>query len=308
MHGIVSKSTGKEYDVIADNGTKYRCSIRGKIRLEGRSTTNPVAAGDKVTIEMENEYEAIITGILPRKNYIIRKSVNLSKEAQVIAANLDQAFLFVTVLRPQTTCGFIDRFLVTADAYDIPVKLIFSKSDQYNSEELNSLAEMQLIYDSIGYQTERLSLEDEVLLNLVSDMLKGKTTLISGHSATGKTSFINAVVPGLHLRVGDISEASGKGQHTTTFAEMFPLADGGFILDTPGIKGFGLVDIPKDELHHHFPEFFKLLSDCKFHNCLHLKEPSCAVRNAIECGEIPLSRYESYLSMYHDQEDDSVYR
>ena len=308
MQGTVSKSTGKVYDVIADDGISYRCSIRGKIRLEGRSTTNPVAAGDRVTIEIENESDAIITAILPRKNYIIRKSVNLSKEAQVIAANLDQAFLFVTVLRPQTTCGFIDRFLVTADAYDIPVKLIFSKADQYNSEELNSLAEMQLIYESIGYQTERLSLEDEVLLNHLRDMLKDKTTLISGHSATGKTSFINAVVPGLDLRVGDISEASGKGQHTTTFAEMFPLADGGFILDTPGIKGFGLVDIPKDELHHHFPEFFKLLSACKYHNCLHIKEPSCAVRNAIDSGEIPLSRYESYLSMYHDQEDESVYR
>jgi len=308
IHGIVSKSTGKEYDVIADNGTKYRCSIRGKIRLEGRSTTNPVAAGDKVSIEIENEFEAIITGILPRRNYIIRKSVNLSKEAQVIAANLDQAFLFVTLFRPQTTFGFMDRFLVTADAYDIPVRLIFSKADQYSSDEISWISKVQMQYESIGYLTERLALNDHESLSRLRELLSGKTTLISGHSATGKTSFINAVIPDLNLRVGDISEASGKGQHTTTFAEMFPLSFGGFILDTPGIKGFGLVDIPKDELHHHFPEFFNLLSRCKYHNCLHIKEPSCAVRSALESGEIPLSRYESYLSMYHDQEDDSVYR
>lgn len=308
MLGTVSKSTGKEYDVIADDGLKYRCSIRGKIRLEGRSTTNPVAAGDRVVVEVEKDLEAIITSILPRKNYIIRKSVNLSKEAQVIAANLDQAFLFVTLFRPQTTFGFIDRFLVTADAYDIPVTVVFSKIDQYNSSELEVVSEVQSKYDSIGYPSERLSLNDMTSVKRLSALLNSKTSLISGHSATGKTSFINAIIPDLDLRVGDISEASGKGQHTTTFAEMFALPHGGFILDTPGIKGFGLVDIPKDELHHHFQEFFKLLSACKYHNCLHIKEPSCAVRNAIEDGRIPLSRYESYLSMYHDEEDSSVYR
>ncbi|MFM7104014.1 MAG: ribosome small subunit-dependent GTPase A, partial [Flavobacteriales bacterium] len=253
MLGTVSKSTGKEYDVIADDGLKYRCSIRGKIRLEGRSTTNPVAAGDRVVVEVEKDLEAIITSILPRKNYIIRKSVNLSKEAQVIAANLDQAFLFVTLFRPQTTFGFIDRFLVTADAYDIPVTVVFSKIDQYNSSELEVVSEVQSKYDSIGYPSESLSLNDMTSVNRLSALLDCKTSLISGHSATGKTSFINALIPDLDLRVGDISEASGKGQHSTTFAEMFALPNSGFILDTPGIKGFGLVDIPKDELHHHFP-------------------------------------------------------
>lgn len=308
MHGIVSKSTGKEYDVIAENGITYRCSIRGKIRLEGRSTTNPVAAGDNVLLEIENELEAIITSILPRRNYIIRKSVNLSKEAQVIAANLDQALLFVTLCRPQTTFGFIDRFLVTADAYDIPVKLIFSKADHYNNDERSLLSEVQSKYHSIGYYSHVLSLTDAMSVQRVAALLENRTTLISGHSATGKSSFINAVIPDLNLRVGDLSEASGKGQHTTTFAEMFVLPFGGYIMDTPGIKGFGLVDLPKDELHHHFPEFFSRLPDCKFHNCLHIREPLCAVRRSIEKGEIPLSRYESYLSMYHDQEDDSVYR
>lgn len=308
MQGTVTKSTGRDYDVIAENGLKYRCSIRGKIRLEGRSTTNPVAAGDKVLIEVERDLEAMITAILPRKNYIIRKSVNLSKEAQVIASNLDQVFLFVTLFRPQVTFGFIDRFLVTADAYDIPVNIIFSKADQYNSREMAMVSEVRLKYDSVGYVSDTLSLTDLASVNRLQSKLTGKTSLISGHSATGKTSFINAVIPELDLRVGELSEASGKGQHTTTFAEMFALPGGGFILDTPGIKGFGLVDIPKDELHHHFPEFFKLLSDCKYHNCLHIKEPSCAVRNALDKGRIPMSRYESYLSMYHDEEDKSVYR
>jgi ribosome biogenesis GTPase len=308
MQGTVSKSTGRDYDVIAENGLKYRCSIRGKIRLEGRSTTNPVAAGDEVLIEIEKDLEATITAILPRKNCIIRKSVNLSKETQVIAANLDQAFLFVTLFRPQTTFGFIDRFLVTADAYDIPVYLVFSKSDQYNHRELSLVNEVQSKYESIGYSSEILSLVDVNSVNRLRDKLVSKTSLISGHSATGKSSFINAVIPDLDLRVGDISESSGKGQHTTTFAEMFELPEGGFIMDTPGIKGFGLVDIPKVELHHHFPEFFKLLSDCKYHNCLHVKEPSCAVRKALENGLIPLSRYESYLSMYNDEDDHSVYR
>ncbi len=306
--GLVLKSTGKWYDVLLENGTKLICQVRGKIRMEGRSTTNPVAAGDNVDVELENEQEGNIIRIHPRKNYIIRKSVNLSKEAQIIASNLDQAILVITITRPQTTPGFIDRFLVTADAYDIPVVLAFHKMDQYDEHERHEVNALIANYEKIGYSCLRTSLVDGTGIKELESILENKTSLISGHSATGKSSIINHMIPGIDLKTGEVSEASNKGQHTTTFAEMHPLPNGGYIVDTPGIKGFGLVDIPKDELHHHFIEFFALLPECKYHNCIHLNEPGCAVRKALDAGELVASRYNSYVSMYHDEEERSVYR
>ncbi|MBL0314934.1 MAG: ribosome small subunit-dependent GTPase A [Flavobacteriales bacterium] len=306
--GLVLKSTGKWYDVLLENGTKLICQVRGKIRMEGRSTTNPVAAGDIVDVELENEQEGNIIRIHPRKNYIIRKSVNLSKEAQIIASNLDQAILVITITRPQTTPGFIDRFLVTADAYDIPVVLAFHKMDQYDEHERHEVNALIANYEKIGYSCLRTSLVDGTGIKELESILENKTSLISGHSATGKSSIINHMIPGIDLKTGEVSEASNKGQHTTTFAEMHPLPNGGYIVDTPGIKGFGLVDIPKDELHHHFIEFFALLPECKYHNCIHLNEPGCAVRKALDAGELVASRYNSYVSMYHDEEERSVYR
>lgn len=307
-HGLVLKSTGKWYEVKSDEGTVYQCQVRGKIRLENRSTTNPVAAGDLVDFEQENEFEGNITNIHPRKNYIIRKSVNLSKEAQIIAANLDQALLVVTITRPQTTPGFIDRFLVTADAYDIPVIILFHKNDQYDEEEKIKLESLIDVYKKIDYRCIKSSLINNEGLEELKEVLEGKTTLISGHSATGKSSIINHFIPGKDLRIGEVSESSNKGQHTTTFAEMHELEFGGYMVDTPGIKGFGLVDMPKVELHHHFKEFFKLLPNCKYHNCMHLNEPGCAVRKALDQGALSSSRYNSYVSMYHDEEERSVYR
>ncbi len=308
QEGLVLKSTGKWYEVRNAEGIIYQCQIRGKVRLEDRSTTNPVAAGDHVDFTPENEKEGSILLIHPRKNYIIRKSVNLSKEAQIIAANLDQALLAITITRPQTTPGFIDRFLVTADAYDIPAILLFHKTDQYNEKEKAKLESLIEVYRNIGFRCIPSSLVTGEGLEVLRELLTGKVTLISGHSATGKSSIINHFIPGKNLRIGDVSESSNKGQHTTTFAEMHALPLGGYIVDTPGIKGFGLVDIPKDELHHHMPEFFKLLPECKYHNCLHLNEPDCAVRKALENHAIAESRYNSYVSMYNDEEERSVYR
>jgi ribosome biogenesis GTPase len=306
--GLVIKSTGKNYDVLSDKGTIIQCQVRGKIRLEGRSTTNPVAAGDIVDYTLENEYEGNITFIHPRKNYIIRKSVNLSKEAQIIATNLDQALLVVTTTRPQTTPGFIDRFLITADAYDIPAVLLFHKIDQYNEKERNEMLALAEVYRRIGYRCIFSSLMNKEGLEEIKTLIEGKITLISGHSATGKSSLVNHFIPGKDLRIGEVSESSNKGQHTTTFAEMHALPFGGFLVDTPGIKGFGLVDIPREELHHHFLEFFALLPECKYHNCLHLNEPGCAVRKALDEGTVAPSRYNSYVSMYNDEEERSVYR
>lgn len=309
MHqGIVLKSTGKWYEVLNQQGQIIPCQVRGKIRLEGRSTTNPVAAGDQVDFDMNEADEGQIHHIHPRKNYIIRKSVNLSKEAQIIAANLDLALLFVTTTRPQTTHGFIDRFLITADAYDIPVEIVFHKIDQYSADEMHEVDALQQEYEQIGYTCHRTSILTGEGLEQLKERIHGITTLISGHSATGKSSMINQLIPTKDIRVGEVSEASNKGQHTTTFAEMHALPNGGFLVDTPGIKGFGLVDIPKEELNHHFIEFFKRLPFCKYHNCMHINEPGCAVIAGVENGELSEGRYRSYISMVNDEEDRSVYR
>jgi ribosome biogenesis GTPase len=308
VKGLVLKSTGKWYEVMGEDQKIYTCQIRGKLRLKGAVTTNPVAAGDRVVFEIEEENTGTIKDIEERKNYIIRRSVNLSKEAQIVASNLDQALLVVTATRPQTTPGFIDRFLVTAEAYNVPVVIVFHKMDQYSEEELDEVVDLIDTYQQIGYTCIPTSLENGQGLDQVKDLMKDKITLISGHSGTGKSSLVNHFIPGKDLRIGEISESSRKGQHTTTFAEMHALPFGGFIVDTPGIKGFGLVDIPKEQLHHYFIEFFKLLGDCKFGNCKHLNEPGCAVRAALENDEVSASRYNSYLSMWEDEDERSPYR
>jgi ribosome biogenesis GTPase / thiamine phosphate phosphatase len=308
MKGLVLKSTGKWYDVLGEDGRNYTCQIRGKLRLKGAVTTNPVAAGDHVDFTLENDETGNITGIDERKNYIIRKSVNLSKEAQIVASNIDLAFLVVTTTRPQTTPGFIDRFLVTAEAYGVDVVIVFNKIDQYEEKEQDAVVDLIETYSNIGYTCLATSTITMQGLDALREMMKDKVCLLSGHSGTGKSSIVNLLIPGKDLRIGDISESSNKGQHTTTFAEMHALPFGGYIVDTPGIKGFGLVDIPKDELHHYFKEFFALLPECKFNNCKHINEPGCAVVRAVESGDISATRYRSYLSMIEDEDERSNYR
>lgn len=282
------------------DGQRYDCRIKGKFRIKGIVTTNPIAVGDIVDFELEPEQgTGVITTLRPRKNYIIRKSINLSKQAQIIAANLDQAFLIVTLASPRTSLGFIDRFLVTAEAYDIPARLIFNKLDLFSDEGLEILAEYQSIYENIGYPCYEVSALKGTNIDNIQALLKDKVSLFSGHSGVGKSSLINRLLPDLQLRTTEISEWHDKGMHTTTFAEMFELPQGGFIIDTPGIRELGVIDIAPQELGHFFPEMRERMHDCKFNNCRHINEPGCAVLLAVEDGEIELSRYESYLSIYH---------
>lgn len=300
MQGLVTKSTGSWYRVQTNDGQEYECRIKGKFRIKGIVTTNPIAVGDIVDFEMEPELgTAVIINLHPRKNYIIRKSINLSKQAQVIAANLDQAILMVTLASPRTSLGFIDRFLVTAEAYDIPAVLIFNKVDLFSDEGLEILADFKSIYQNVGYPCYEISALTGENTGVIKDLLKDKITLFSGHSGVGKSTLINQLLPDLDLRTGEVSEWSDKGMHTTTFAEMFQLPQGGFIIDTPGIRELGVIDIEKAELSHFFPEMRALLNQCRFNNCNHISEPGCAVIKAVENGEIELSRYESYLSIYH---------
>lgn len=306
MRGIVLKSTGKWYEVKGDDGERYECQIKGKFRLKGIRTTNPVAAGDLVEFDLEDDGKGVIRVIEERKNYIIRKSVNLSHEAHIVAANLDKAFLIATLVQPVTSSGFIDRFLVTAEAYSVPVVIVFNKSDLYGEQEWDLYEYYQSVYNHAGYECMAISAAREEGVDKLIKKMKGHTNLLSGHSGVGKSTLINALIPGLDIKTAEVSESHNKGVHTTTFAEMHELPDGGFIIDTPGIKGFGLVDIPKEELHHYFPEIFRRLPECKFHNCLHLNEPGCAVKAAVEEGELPEERYLNYLAMYH--EDEGPYR
>ncbi|MBV8389031.1 MAG: ribosome small subunit-dependent GTPase A [Mucilaginibacter sp.] len=300
MEGLITKSTGSWYQVLTQEGQKYDCRIKGIFRTKGIKTTNPIAVGDHVDFELEPEQgTGVITKLHPRKNYIIRKSVNLSKQAQIIAANLDQALLIVTLASPRTSLGFIDRFLVTAEAYDIPASLVFNKLDLFSDEGLEILAAYQAIYERIGYPCYEVSSLKGTNIDRVSAIIKGKVTLFSGHSGVGKSSLINALVPDLKLRTTEISEWHDKGVHTTTFAEMFELPQGGYIIDTPGIRELGVIDIEKNELSHFFPEMRALLNQCRFNSCRHINEPGCAVIKAVEEGDIELSRYESYLSIYH---------
>ncbi|MFD2872446.1 ribosome small subunit-dependent GTPase A [Mucilaginibacter ximonensis] len=300
MQGLVTKSTGSWYQVQTPDGKRYDCRIKGKFRIKGIVTTNPIAVGDEVDFEVEPDQQtAVITNLHPRKNYIIRKSINLSKQGQIIAANLDQALLVVTLASPRTSLGFIDRFLVTAEAYDIPAKLVFNKLDLFSDEGLEILADYKAVYENIGYPCYEVSALVGTNINQVQELLKDKITLISGHSGVGKSSLINALLPDLELRTSEVSEWSDKGTHTTTFAEMFETPQGGFIIDTPGIRELGIIDIEKAELSHFFPEMRERMHNCKFNNCQHINEPGCAVLAALERGEIEPSRYDSYLSIYH---------
>ncbi|MEY2938508.1 MAG: ribosome small subunit-dependent GTPase [Bacteroidota bacterium] len=311
MIARVLKSTGHWYEVQTEDGQFFKCRVRGKLRTKGIQTTNPVAAGDFVEMIWDDKTEegiGTIQDILPRKNYIIRKSVNLSKEAQIVAANIDTAFLVVTLSRPSTTTGFVDRFLVSAEAYDIPVVILFHKVDQYDDIELEELARWESLYQNAGYETLRSSLETGDGMAELESRMVNKVVLFSGHSGVGKSSLIQHFVPNRDIRVGDISDWSEKGQHTTTFAEVFATKDGGWIIDTPGIKGFGLVDIPTEEVSLYFKEMFQLLPECKFNTCQHLEEPGCAVKKAVEEGRLAASRYHNYRSMLEDDKGKSPYR
>lgn len=303
MQGLVIKSTGSWYQVHAEDGEIYDCRIKGKFRIKGIQTTNPIAVGDQVNFELEpNSGNGVIDKLHERKNYIIRKSINLSKQAQIIAANMDQAFLVVTLASPRTSLGFIDRFLATAEAYRIPAVLIFNKLDLFNDAGLEILEDYKAIYENIGYACYTVSAIEGTNIHIIEDLLKDKTTLFSGHSGVGKSSLINALMPDLDIKTGEVSEASDKGQHTTTFAEMHELPFGGYLIDTPGIRELGIFDIRPEELGHYFVEMRALLNQCRFHNCRHVNEPGCAVIKAVEEGGIEVSRYESYLSIFHGNE------
>lgn len=307
--GIVIKSTGSWYTVKTTEGNLIESRIKGNLRLKGIRSTNPIAVGDHVELtesnEDNNEFSQIvgfIHKILPRNNYIIRKSPNLSKESHIIAANIDQAFLIVTIQYPVTSTTFIDRFLASAEAYRIPCRLIFNKIDLYNEKqtrEMNSLIE---IYESIGYQCLKLSAEKNIGLDELQKIMTNKTNVMSGHSGVGKSTIINSLQPGMMIKTGIISEAHFSGKHTTTNSEMYELDFGGYIIDTPGIKGFGVLDMEKEEISHYFPEMFKLLDDCQYYNCTHTHEPQCAVKKSVEEGKIAMSRYNSYVGLL-DTED-----
>ncbi|MFO7719744.1 MAG: ribosome small subunit-dependent GTPase A [Gillisia sp.] len=310
MKGIVYKSTGSWYQVKAEDGKVYDCRIKGKFRLKGIKSTNPVAVGDRVKFDLEEGLEdvkGVIKEIEDRDNYIIRKSVNLSKQTHIIASNIDQAFLLVTLNNPPTFTTFIDRFLVTAEAYHIKTVLLFNKIDVYNEDELAEIKYLAALYREIGYECLGISALTGKNIDKVKEMMTGKTSMISGHSGTGKSTLINALEPTLDLKTSKISTQSKQGQHTTTFAEMYDLSFDARIIDTPGIKGFGVVEMEKEELANYFPEFFALKDQCKYYNCLHLEEPKCAVKDALEDGKIAWSRYKSYLQISKG-EDEQQYR
>jgi len=302
--GIVYKSTGSWYLVKAGDNF-LECRIKGKIRLKDISTTNPIAVGDHVVFELENDGNGIISDILPRTNYIIRKSVNLSKQHHIIASNIDISVLVVTLNNPTTSRNFIDRFLVSCQAYGIPVIIAFNKIDLYTEEEKNELEKIIKIYKKIGYSCELISAKYGKGINELINLMKNKTCIISGHSGVGKSTLVNSISPNLQLKTKEISSSNNQGKHTTTYAEMFDLDSNIRVIDTPGIRGFGLVDISKHELGDFFPEFFSAKQECKFNNCLHLDEPDCNVKNKIKDGEIFESRYLTYLDMLKDQ---NIYR
>lgn len=307
MKGLVIKNTGSWYTVETDGGKIIESKIKGSFRLKDIRSTNPVAVGDRVDIEANNEGTAFITEIESRKNYIIRKSSNLSKQSHIIAANLDQAILIVTINYPVTTTVFIDRFLVTAEAYRIPVKIVINKVDCYKAEDLEKMEEFIRLYTSIDYPCIKLCAKNSEDIERFRPELRNHISLLSGHSGVGKSTIINRLIPGLNLKTGLISESHNKGMHTTTFSEMIPLPFGGYIIDTPGIKGFGVFDMAEAEISHYFPEIFKVSSGCRFNNCTHQREPGCAVTEAVKKGGISLSRYKSYLNILEDK-NDSKYR
>ena len=307
MKGFVIKNTGSWYSVKTDDGKVVECKIKGNFRLKGIRSTNPVAVGDHVEIALNQEGTAFITHIDERRNYIIRKSQNLSKQSHIIAANVDQAFLIVTVNYPQTSTTFIDRFLASAEAYSVPVVLVFNKRDILSDDERHYQQSMVHLYETIGYECREISAATGEGVEGLHKLLKGKITLLSGNSGVGKSTLINQILPEANLRTAEISDAHNTGMHTTTFSEMLELPEGGYIIDTPGIKGFGTFDMEPEELTSYFREIFHFSKDCKFSNCTHTHEPGCAVLKALEDHYIVQSRYQSYLGMLEDK-DENKYR
>ncbi len=302
MLALVLKSTGKNFIVRTINEKTIACNICGKLRLSYSKSTNPVVVGDWVEIE-DNGSTGNITFVKERRNYIVRRSVNLSRQNHVIAANLDQTCLIITIVRPETNTEFIDRYLCTAQAYKIPTVLVFNKIDIYNEKHLELLNKLKTIYNKIGYKCINVSAKTNEGIENFRQLLNKKTSLIFGNSGVGKSSLINCIEPDYNLKVAEISEYHLKGKHTTTFSEMFELSNGGFIIDTPGIKGFGLINIKNEELFHYFPEMFKLTQNCQYYNCTHTHEPNCAVKNAVISGEVAESRYHSYLNILLDENE-----
>lgn len=303
MQGVVIKSSGSVYVVRTADGAAIDCRVKGNFRLKGIKSTNPVAVGDVVTFDVRADGTAYIVEIAERKNYIVRKASNLSKQSHILAANLDLCFLVVTISHPATSTTFIDRFLASAEAYRVPVVLVFNKADLYTPEEVEELNYLRALYGSIGYKCLVTSAEKGEGIDVLKETMRGKVSLLAGNSGVGKSSLVNAVAPQLAAKVGEISKIHDTGMHTTTYTEMFEFMPDSFIVDTPGVKGFGSYAMEKEEIPHYFVEFFELSKDCKYGNCTHTHEPGCAVLAALERGEIAPSRYQSYLSMLDDEEE-----
>lgn len=306
MKGLIIKSTGSWYTVAGSDGINYNCKLKGQFRIKGIRTTNPLAAGDHVLFEVQNDpNEGVISEILPRQNYIIRKSINLSKSSHIIAANIDQLYIVASIMLPRTSTGFIDRLLVTAEAYHIPASIVFNKIDIYNNEALEKCIELEQMYTSIGYPVFKVSALTGVNIEMLREAFSNKVNLLSGHSGVGKSALINALDSDLSIKTGQISSYHNKGKHTTTFAEMHALTFGGYIIDTPGIKEFGLVNFESKEIAERFPEFRALLDQCKYNNCTHVHEPGCAVKEALASGKIHAVRYKNYIGLLNDENLDS---
>ncbi len=306
MKGLIIKSTGSWYTVAGSDGINYNCKLKGQFRIKGIRTTNPVAAGDHVVFEVQNDSsEGVISEILPRQNYIIRKSINLSKSSHIIAANIDQLYIVASIMLPRTSTGFIDRLLVTAEAYHIPASIVFNKIDIYNTEALEKCNELEQMYTSIGYPVFKVSALTGANMEILREVFSNKVNLLSGHSGVGKSALINALDSDLSIKTGQISSYHNKGMHTTTFAEMHALTFGGYIIDTPGVKEFGLVNFESKEIAERFPEFRALLNQCKYNNCTHVHEPGCAVKESLASGNIHAERYKNYIGLLNDENLDA---
>ena len=299
MKGLIYKSTGSWYITKTNDGKQYNARIRGLLKIDGITSTNPIAVGDEVEMEMENELESTttITKIYDRRNYVARQSPHNKHQHHIIASNLDQSLLFATLKDPKTSTGFIDRFLCACEMYHLPAIIVFNKADVYRTKELNKFEEVKKTYETIGYKVILASVQNNMGVDEIKKNLENKTTLLSGHSGVGKSTFINAIFPSLGLRTTEVSSWSGKGMHTTTFAEMFDLPFGGKIIDTPGIRELGLVDVTKQELSGYFPEMLLRLNDCQYNNCMHTNEQNCAIKNAVNDGSIAIDRYVSYMNI-----------